>query len=65
MSMYYVLVVEACEPKTIELNSKKQVEDFLSEFTEKYGSLNDGSDNWVDQIFEGNKLDIKIVYKVG
>lgn len=64
MSSYYVLIVESCEPKTLEFNSKMQVEIFLQEFAEKYGSLDDKGDNWVDQIFEGNKLEIKTHFKV-
>lgn len=62
--MYYVLIVENCEPKTIELNSKSEVNDFLSRFVKKYGSLDDGADNWVDQIFEGKRLEIKTTFEV-
>lgn len=63
--MYYVLTVENCTPLTYVFSSKKEVKDFLKKFIKKYGSLDDKNDNWVDQVFRGEKLDLQLIVKIG
>lgn len=62
--MYYILVVEGCSPETIEKQTQEEVQDFLTQFVLKYGSLDDGEDNWIDQIFEGRKVDFSLEVKL-
>lgn len=62
--MYYVLYVEKCTPKMEKIPSKKEVKIFLDNFLKKYGSLDDGSDNWIDHIFSGKKLEIEVLFNV-
>lgn len=58
--MYYILVVIDCTPQTIEKETKEEVQDYLTSFVLKYGSLDDGDANWIDQIFEGRKVDFAL-----
>ena len=62
--MYHVLYVSNCTPQTESLKSKKELKSFLSSFVKKHGSLDDGGDNWIDHVFKGKKLDLKILVKV-
>ncbi len=62
--MYYILVVEDSTPNTVEKNTQEEVQDFLTAFVLKHGSLDDGNSNWVDQIFEGRKVNFSLEIKL-
>lgn len=56
---YYVLYILDASPKIEEFNTRKEAESFLVDFNKKYG-LDDGVGNWIDHVFYGKKLGIKL-----
>ena len=62
--MYYILVVKDCSPETVERKTEEEVQDYLTSFVLKYGSLDDGDSNWIDQIFEGRKVNFNLEIKL-
>ena len=65
MSKYYVHYVESCSPGVKQFKTKKALKEFLMSFIKKYGSLDDGGDNWIEvnKIYYGTpvKLDINLI----
>jgi hypothetical protein len=44
--------------------TEKEVKAYLQKFIDKYGSLDDGADNWVDQIFKGEQINAQTIVQV-
>lgn len=62
-NMYHVLYVEGCSPKIQKFKSKSDMNSFFKSFINKYGSLDDKGDNWVDHVFYGKKLNLIQIVK--
>lgn len=50
---YHLRVVENCSPKTMSFRTNKERDKYLNNFKVKYGSLDDGDDNYIDLEFDG------------
>lgn len=55
---YYVLYVEECSPKIKKFTSKSTMNSFMTSFINKYGSIDDKNDNWIDHVFYGKKMNV-------
>lgn len=64
---YWVHYVEGCSPKTKSFKDEKGVQRFIDGFVKKYGSLDDGGDNWVekDKVYYGYKVKLELKVKAG
>jgi hypothetical protein len=50
---YHLISIVGCIPKLLSFKTKKERKAYTDAFIKKYGSLDDGEDNWIDLIFEG------------
>lgn len=63
---YHLNYVEDSETKRASFNSKEEMIQFINFFRDKYGSLDDGSSNWIelDSFVYGKKLKLNTTYTV-
>lgn len=55
---YYVVYVEGCSSKLKVFKTKVSMNRFFKNFVDKYGSTDDGGDNWIHHVFHGKRLDL-------
>lgn len=59
---YYLNYVEGCSSKTVECDTEHEVREFITNFIDKYGTLDDKGDNWIelDKIYYGNRVNVTL-----
>ena len=50
---YHLRVILGCTPATVSFKSYATREKYIAKFVKKYGSEDDGADNFIDMKFEG------------
>jgi hypothetical protein len=60
--VYNLLVTEGCSVNLKQFKTKYAMDKFLNSFKKKYGSLDDGADNYVWLGFKGKVLKMRGVY---
>lgn len=57
---YYIRYVEGCMPQEKVYELYEEAQEFINRWMDKYGTLDDKGDNWIECIFYGEKLKLDV-----
>ena len=61
---YYIQYVEGATPIVAEFADKKSAQKFIDDFYARNGTLDDKDSNFIENVFYGEKVDIKVKFLI-